>query len=56
MELEFVNEFREFNRYYTSKIELLNAHILKSNYSLPEARILFELFNEENITASDFSD
>ncbi len=34
---------REFNRFYTRVIGALNDRILGSSYSLPEARVLFEL-------------
>jgi len=48
-----IDEMRAFNRFYTSLIGLLNAHILNSEYSLSEARILFELYHNSGMTASD---
>jgi DNA-binding MarR family transcriptional regulator len=48
-----IADIRAFNRFYTSIIGLLDQHILNSGYSLPEARILYELYHHENLTASD---
>lgn len=48
-----IQEIRDFNRFYTSVIGLLNNHILDSQYSLPEARLIFELFNRQPCTATD---
>jgi Transcriptional regulators len=41
--IDTVNAIREFNRFYTNILGLLDRHILSSDYSLTEARILFEL-------------
>lgn len=38
-----VATIRDFNRFYTNILGLLNRHVLDSDYSLTEARILFEL-------------
>lgn len=48
-----ISEIRAFNRFYTRFIGLLDKHILDSPYSLPEARILYELYHHDTITASD---
>lgn len=45
-------EIRDFNRFYTNTLGLVNKHILDSPYSLTEARILFEIGNTSNCTAS----
>ena len=52
MEKKTVEEIRAFNRYYTGVIGLLDRHILNSAFSLPEARILYELHQREGILAS----
>lgn len=53
MKQQFINEIRAFNRFYTHVIGLVNDHILDSEYSLPEARVLFELYHHPGLTASD---
>ena len=52
MQPKTISEIRAFNRYYTSIIGLLDRHILNSSFSLPEARILYELSRREGIQAS----
>ncbi|ELR72298.1 Transcriptional regulator, MarR family [Fulvivirga imtechensis AK7] len=53
MDQSQVEEIRSFNRFYTKIIGLLDKHILNSNYSLPEVRVLFELNHSPGLTASD---
>jgi DNA-binding MarR family transcriptional regulator len=53
MKPKLVEEIRAFNRFYTQIIGLVNDHILNSEYSLPEARLLFELAHRPGLTASD---
>lgn len=43
---------REFNRFYTRQAGLLEEGLLKSAFSLTEARVLYELANREDLTAS----
>jgi DNA-binding MarR family transcriptional regulator len=50
-----IDDIRAFNRFYTKILGLLDAHILQSDYSLPEARILFELHAHRQLTASDMT-
>jgi len=52
MQQKTISEIRSFNRYYTNIIGLLDRHILNSPFSLPEARILYELHHREGIQAS----
>jgi len=51
MVTDIVNKIREFNRFYTSIIGVTNDQILKSNYSLTEARVMFEINHCPGITA-----
>jgi DNA-binding MarR family transcriptional regulator len=51
MESEIVAKIREFNRFYTNIIGLLNNHILESNYSLTEVRTMYEIYHNPNIRA-----
>jgi len=52
MQQKTITGIRAFNRYYTSILGLLDRHILNSDYSLPEARILYELSQREGVQAS----
>ncbi|HTH58059.1 MAG TPA: MarR family winged helix-turn-helix transcriptional regulator [Cyclobacteriaceae bacterium] len=44
---------REFNRFYTGIIGLLDEHIFQSPYSLPEARVLYELHHQQPCSATE---
>ncbi|WP_315823885.1 helix-turn-helix domain-containing protein [Paraflavitalea speifideaquila] len=50
-EKELIHTLRDFNRFYTAILGIVNNHILESNYSLTEARIIYEVYNESGITA-----
>lgn len=43
---------REFNRFYTARLGLLRRRHLDSEFSLTEARILYEVFANPRLTAS----
>ena len=53
MKVQHIREVRAFNRYYTRVIGLLDNHYLQSKYSLPEVRVLFELYHHPDTTPSD---
>lgn len=50
-----IDAVRRFNRFFTRKIGVLREGLLHTPYSLTESRILFEVANREETTASDLS-
>src|ERR1700741_4296100 len=44
---------RAFNRFYTNVIGLLEQRLLQSPFSLPEARVLYEMAQRKFTTASE---
>jgi DNA-binding MarR family transcriptional regulator len=47
-----VKQVRAFNRFYTDMIGLLDKHLLHSEYSLAEARIIYEIYIGKSVQAS----
>ena len=52
MHNDHIKAVREFSRFYTNIIGLLNHHLPDSPFTLPEARILYELNQHQPCTAS----
>lgn len=47
-----ISAVRHFNRFFTRQIGVLREGLLHSPFSLTEARVIFELANRDNLTAS----
>jgi len=50
---ELVAEVREFNRFYTRMLGLLQEGLLRSPYTLTEVRVLFELAQRDSTEVAD---
>src|ERR1700686_905304 len=48
-----ISAVRAFNRFYTRKLGVLDQQLLKSPFSLSEARVLYELATCENLAAKE---
>lgn len=53
MNIEQINQIRDFNRFYARLIGLLDKTYLNSAYSLAEVRVLHEIYHHDEITAND---
>ncbi|MCR8852524.1 MarR family winged helix-turn-helix transcriptional regulator [Lysinibacillus fusiformis] len=53
MDKEIIYDIRQFNRFYTKILGLINNQILDTDYSLTEARILFEISERTECIANN---
>lgn len=49
---ELISKVREFNRLYMPTMKLLGNHYLGSEYSVTEARVFFEIYENEGCNAA----
>jgi DNA-binding MarR family transcriptional regulator len=52
---QYIKDIRAFNRFYTDIIGLVDQHILNSRYSLPEVRIMYEMYYNGVGTANEIT-
>jgi len=50
---QHIHTIREFNRFYTQRIGVLGGGLLDTEYSLTEARVLYEIANRKDSLAND---
>jgi DNA-binding MarR family transcriptional regulator/GNAT superfamily N-acetyltransferase len=55
-DLEPIDAVRHFNRFYTRQLGLLEEGLLRSDFTLTEARILYELAHRDQATATEMCD
>ncbi|HYS54692.1 MAG TPA: helix-turn-helix domain-containing GNAT family N-acetyltransferase [Thermoanaerobaculia bacterium] len=53
--IDTVSEIRRFNRFYTQKIGVLSDNVYHRPLSLTEARVLYEVANGKDVTASQLA-
>jgi len=51
-----IMQFRQFNRFYTNIMGYIGRHVLETEFSLPEGRLLHELGKNEPCTMKSLSD
>ena len=52
--MSHVDAVRRFNRFYTRRIGVLHSSYLGSPFPLPQARVLYEIGQRGECTASEF--
>lgn len=52
LSLQTVSALRTFNRFYLPTMELLDDHYLGSEFSVPEGRVLYEVYHARGCSAA----
>jgi len=47
---DLIKKIRQFNRYYTVWLDVMNKGYLGTNFSWPESRVLFEIYANQGTT------
>lgn len=53
MNLKYVESIRQFNRFYLPYFRLLSQKYLNSDYTVTDARILYEIYDRHMVSATD---
>lgn len=53
MNHDTIKKIREFNRYYTAWLNVMNKGYLGTDFSWPESRVLFEIYIFQGISAGE---
>lgn len=53
---DIVHRIRSFNRFYLPAMNLLGVHYLGSEYSATEARVMFEIYEDEGCNAAHIAE
>ncbi|MGI6053002.1 MAG: MarR family winged helix-turn-helix transcriptional regulator [Bilifractor sp.] len=53
---DIVHRIRSFNRFYLPTMNLLGVHYLGSEYSATEARVMFEIYEDEGCNAAHIAE
>lgn len=53
MNEDLIKKIRQFNRYYTVWLDVMNKGYLGTNFSWPESRVLFEIYANQGINATE---
>ena len=48
-----IKQIRQFNRYYTVWLDVMNKGYLGTSFSWPESRVLFEIYINQGINATE---
>lgn len=54
-DVDFLDAVRGFNRFYTNKLGLLSKGYLDTDYTLTEARILYEVGARQRVSATELN-